>query len=46
MKKKTKPKTRLVCVNPEFNHYFIEDIPEEPKTYISFLTKMKKILGI
>ena len=44
MPKKTKPKTRLVCVNPEFNHYFIEDIPQEPK--ISILIKIKKILGI
>lgn len=41
---KKKPKTRLVCVNPEFNHYFIEDIPAEPR--ISFLSKLKKLLGI
>ena len=37
------PKTRLVCVNKEFNHYFIEDIPDtEPKK--SLLKYLIKIL--
>ena len=42
------PKTRLVCVNKEFNHYFIEDIPDtEPKkSKKSLLKYLIKILGI
>ncbi len=41
------PKTRLVCVNEEFQHYFIEDIPEEPKKPKKSLLKyLFKMLGI